>query len=107
MGDHDVDVRDNPAESRFEVRFDGDLAGFAVYRMRKEGRYAFVHTEVDPAFEGHGLGSTLVRSAMTTMADRGAAVLPFCPFVKGWLEKHPDLLGVVPLEERERFGLPR
>ena len=106
MADHDVDVRDNPDESRFEVWFDGDLAGFTVYEERAEATWAFVHTEIDPAFEGHGLGSALVREAMTAMADRGVAVLPYCSFVKEWLAKHPEHLGVVPPEQRERFGLP-
>ena len=90
MSDHEVDVRESPDEHRFEVHFDGELAGFTVYEERDPTTFAFVHTEVDPAFGGHGLGSVLVRGAMDAMAARGIAVVPRCPFVRAWLEKHPE-----------------
>ena len=97
-----VDVED---AGRFEVRVDGELAGFADY-SRRGSALAFTHTVVDPAFEGRGLGSLLVRGALEAARAQGAAVLPFCPFVRSWLERHPDQLDLVPTQERERFGLP-
>ena len=51
-------VTDVPDQHRYEVRLDGELAGFAVYH-RRGGRIYLVHTEVDPAFEGKGIGSAL------------------------------------------------
>lgn len=100
-----VVVSDAPSEHRFEVRYGDRLAGFTVYEERPEG-LAFVHTEIDPELEGHGLASRLVRGAMDAMAERGTAVLPYCPYVRSWLEKHPDHLGVVPADQRAAFGLP-
>ncbi len=105
MSEHEVEVRENTDEHRFEVWFDGELAGFTVYEVRDETTYAFVHTEIDDAFGGHGLGSRLVGGAMTAMEERGVGVLPYCSFVRSWLEKHPDHLGLVPADEREQFGL--
>ena len=100
-----VAVTDNPAEHRFEITYGDRLAGFTVYDDRPEGR-AFVHTEIDEELEGHGLASQLVRAAMDAMAASGTPVLPFCPYVRSWLEKHPDHLGVVPPDQRAAFGLP-
>lgn len=51
----------------------------------------FTHTEIDPAFEGQGLGSKLVRFALDDVREHGdRKVLPLCPFVLGWMAKHPD-----------------
>lgn len=101
----EVVVSDNPAEHRFEITYGDRLAGFTVYDERPEG-WAFVHTEIDPDLEGHGLASRLVRVAMDAMAERGTSVLPECPYVRSWLAKHPDHLGVVAPDQRVRFGLP-
>ena len=100
-----TDVTDAEVRQRFEVAVDGDLAGFTVYRPH--GRvYAFVHTEIDPAFEGKGLGSTLVRGAMDAMRERELGVLPFCPFVARFLKRHPEYAVLVPADRRAEFGLP-
>ncbi len=105
MADPDTAVADNPAEHRFEMRVDGELAGFAAYRDR-DGVRSFTHTEVDDAFEGQGVGSRLVRGALDATRDAGMSVLPFCPFVRGWIGKHPDYLDLVPGNQRARFDLP-
>jgi predicted GNAT family acetyltransferase len=99
------EVRDNPAEQRFEVLVDGRVAGFARYQLMGED-YAFTHTEIDDAYEGQGLGSALVRGLLETTRDRGAAVLPYCPFVRGYIERHPEYLPLVPESRRARFDLP-
>ncbi|MBE3008146.1 N-acetyltransferase [Microbispora sp. NEAU-D428] len=97
-------VADNPEASRFEITVDGALAGFADYRLNGP-RISFTHTEIDPAFEGRGLGSTLVRAALDAARDAGLSVLPFCPFVKRYIERHPDYLDLVPTDQRARFSL--
>lgn len=84
-----VVVEDNPAEHRFEIRYGDRLAGFTVYEERPEGR-AFVHTEIEPDLGGRGLASRLVRVAMDAMAEQGVTVIAECPYVRSWLEKHPD-----------------
>ncbi|MGZ4453597.1 MAG: GNAT family N-acetyltransferase [Nocardioides sp.] len=83
-------VRDNAEASRYEaVDGDGAVAGFAEYD-RHADRIVFVHTEVADAYEGQGVGSTLVRSALDDVRRSGLRVVPECPFVKAWIEKHPD-----------------
>jgi predicted GNAT family acetyltransferase len=97
-------VADNPDEGRYEVFADGERAGFITYRLQP-GRISLLHTEVDDAFEGHGVGGTLVSEALDDARARGLEVLPHCPFVKSYIAKHPEYLDLVPEDERGRFGL--
>ncbi|WP_327071178.1 GNAT family N-acetyltransferase [Kitasatospora sp. NBC_01302] len=98
------DVRNNPDRSRFEITEDGALAGFAEY-FRHENEIAFIHTEVDPAFAGRGLAGRLARAALDAAREQRADVLPYCPFIRDWLTKHPDYVDLVPEAQRTRFGL--
>ncbi|MEU6239315.1 GNAT family N-acetyltransferase [Kitasatospora sp. NPDC047058] len=97
-------VTDNPEQSRYEITDDGELAGFAEYH-RYEAEIAFIHTEIDPRFGGRGLAGTLARAALDDARKQGLAVLPYCPFIRGWLTKHPDYVDLVPEAQRARFGL--
>jgi uncharacterized protein len=102
----EIRVVDVPGRSRFEVRVDGDIAGYVEYR-RRPGRIAFIHTLIDPRFERRGLASTLVREALSEARSEGLAVLPFCPFVRGYIAGHTaEYLGLVPEDMRAKFDLP-
>jgi predicted GNAT family acetyltransferase len=83
-------VTDNRSANRFEARDGETLAGFAQYARTSE-LLAFVHTEVDPAFEGRGVGSSLAREGIASAQAEGLRVLAVCPFVAGWLARHPEL----------------
>jgi predicted GNAT family acetyltransferase len=86
----DVETRNNESESRYEAYVDGELAGFAAYEV-DEKRIVFTHTEVDDAFEGHGVGSTLAQEALDDVRAQGTRrVVPRCRFIKDWIEHHPD-----------------
>ncbi|MGY1609616.1 GNAT family N-acetyltransferase [Geodermatophilus sp. SYSU D00700] len=103
--DSAAQVVDRPDASRFEVLVDGEVAGFAEYR-RTPSSVSFSHTVIDPAFEGRGLGSVLARRALDAVRAEGGAVLPFCPFIRAWIEHHPDYLDLVPAHRRVQFRLP-
>ena len=96
---------DNPDERRFELRVGDAVAGFAEYRAG-DSVHTFTHTEIDPAYEGKGLGSVLVRGALDQVRARGRGVRPACPFVRSFVERHPDYLDLVPAADRGRYGLP-
>jgi predicted GNAT family acetyltransferase len=99
-----VTTKDNPDEHQFEIYVDDALAGFTVYRARP-GIRAFIHTEIDPAFEGQGLGGQLITAALDKARADGDDVLPFCPFVDHFISTHDDYLDLVPEDQRARFGL--
>ena len=82
-------VRDNPTLLRFEIHDDEKLAGFAQY-VRRPGRIFLVHTEIDPAFEGRGLGSQLAAGALDATRTAGERVVPLCPFIASYIERHPE-----------------
>lgn len=90
----DVTVADVPGEHRFEARRDGQLAGFAEY-IRAPNLVVFSHTEVDPAYEGQGVGAALARTALDDARAQGVAVLPLCPFIAGWIRRHPSYADLV------------
>ncbi|HEV7172720.1 GNAT family N-acetyltransferase [Pedococcus sp.] len=85
----DISVTDHPERHRFEATVQGELAGFAVYRLKGD-TVAFVHTEVDPAFEGRGVGGALARAALDDVRRRGGRVVAQCPFIARWIQRHPD-----------------
>jgi predicted GNAT family acetyltransferase len=90
-----TDVHDATERSRYEVTVDGDLAGFAAYEDRGDGARVFTHTEVLAAYEGRGVGGALARGALDDARTRGLAVVPRCPFVRGWIERHPEFADLV------------
>jgi predicted GNAT family acetyltransferase len=99
------EFRDDPEAGRLEIVVDGRRAGYTAYR-RRPGAVAFSHTEIRPEFEGRGLGGVLVREALNRARAEGMSVLPFCPFVRSYIERHPDQLDLVPVDRREEFELP-
>ncbi|MBO9626806.1 MAG: N-acetyltransferase [Microbacterium sp.] len=79
-------TRDDEA-SRYEIRVDGALAGFAEFDLRP-GAIRFTHTEIDPAFQGQGLAGILAKNALTDAAATGDAIVPLCPYIAKYLETH-------------------
>jgi predicted GNAT family acetyltransferase len=96
-------VTDVPERRRFEIDVDGGVVGFAEYE-RSPGVIAFVHTEIDAAVGGAGLGTLLVTAALDTARAQGLAVLPFCSFVRSFIDGHREYLDLVPVERRAKFG---
>ena len=100
----EITVVDVPDRSRLEIRAYGETAGVAAYH-RRPGGIAFVHTEIDPRFEGQGLASKLIRAARSAARSEGESVLSFCPFVRSYLARHREYVDLVPNEVRARFRL--
>ncbi|MBS44490.1 MAG: GNAT family N-acetyltransferase [Nocardioides sp.] len=96
----DVEVRHESDRSRWTAYVDGTEAGFAEYQLTDE-LVVFTHTEVHAAFEGQGVGGALARTALDEVAAEGARkVMAVCPFIKGWIDRHPDYAGL-------QFNAPR
>ena len=98
-----IRVEDAPERERYEI-YDGDeLAGFTTYRFNGD-LIAFMHTEIDPRFEGQGMASQLILYALTDAHGRGLEVLPFCPFVNGYIQRHPEWAELIPPAYRTGFA---
>jgi len=90
-----TEIRNNPDRMRYEALIDGAVAGFADYLLTDE-LIVFTHTEVHPAYEGRGAGSALARFALDDVRRDGSRrVLPLCPFIKAWIDRHPDYVDLV------------
>lgn len=97
-------VADAPERERFEISLDGEVVGFLQYH-RTPRALSLNHTEIESGHEGEGLGSQLIRAALDAARAEGLMVLPFCPFVRRFIEAHKEYLDLVPVERRAEFKL--
>jgi predicted GNAT family acetyltransferase len=94
-------VTEVPERERFEAHDEtGALAGVLTYQLTG-GIIAYTHTKVDPEFEGHGVGDLLARTAMDDARSKNRTVVPICPFLSAWLDKHPDYESLVARSTRK------
>ena len=87
-----TDVRDNRAEHRYEIVVDGEVVGFAAYRVRPD---ALVMTHTEVLVEGRGLGSQLAKGALDDVRAAHGRVVPLCPFISAFIDKHPEYSDLV------------
>ena len=97
-------VIDVPEKGRFEVRVGERAVGLASYHV-ENGTMVLPHTEVDPSMGGRGLGTVLVGGVLDAARERGLTVLPYCSFVRRYIEQHPETLDLVADEDKPTFGL--
>lgn len=90
----EVAVARASGRDRYEISVDEQSAGFAEY-VDRGGQRIFHHTEIGENFGGMGLGSTLIGRALADTRDAGLRIVPVCPFVKKYLERHHDVDDVV------------
>ena len=81
-------VVNNKPEHRYELVVDGHIA--AAYYGLADGVITFEHTEVPPELGGRGIGSKLVKGALDQARSDGLKVVAQCPFVRGYIDKHPE-----------------
>jgi hypothetical protein len=89
--------------SRFELRVEGELVGWAEYLPAGES-VIIAHTEIDERREGEGLGSVLVRGTLDRIRASGKTVIPTCPFTAASIQRHPEYVDLVDPGLRGRFG---
>ena len=89
-------VRDVPERSRYEATLGDDptLTGLIDYRA-SDGTITLLHTGVEDGYEGQGIGSRLVRGVFDDARARNLRIIPKCPFVVRWLERHPEQSDIV------------
>ena len=83
-----TDIVNNSARHRYELAVEGHIA--ATYYKLADGVITFVHTEVPPELAGKGVGSKLIQGALDQVRAAGLKVIAQCPFVKAYIDKHPE-----------------
>jgi uncharacterized protein len=89
-----VEVSDVPDESRYVITSDGQVAGRLDYQVRGDV-FVALHIEVDPAYAGRGLASTLVTQVLDQVRASGRRLRPLCPFVVEYVRRHPEYADLV------------
>ena len=82
-------IRHEPQARRFVAEIDGQTA-YITYRERDGSVLDFDHTYVPKALRGGGIASRLTARALDYARERGARVVPTCPFVAAYIERHPE-----------------
>ena len=94
------EVKNNKEKNRYELSVNGKTA-VAEYILNKQDVLFFTHTEVPDEHEGKGVASKLLEAAFKDAEDRGLKIAPICPFVKSYIQRHPDWKKL--LAEEHRF----
>ena len=81
------EVRNNSEASRYELIADGDVVGFADYRVNGDV-VIFPHTVINPDRRGQSLGEILVTGALEDVRESGRRVVPACWFVAEFIDGH-------------------
>ena len=94
----------NDELNRFEIYSDGELAGFAEFKVSNQ-MISYTHTEIDPKFGGQGLGSQLIKEALDEALEQDLQVAPYCSFVSAYMKNSEKYLHLVPESKRASFNL--
>ncbi len=87
-------VRNNTDANQFEVQL-GEDVGIITYRMQGDHVYVMIHTEVPPAYGGKGIANRLIHDALDMVRAEGGKVVPICPTVKKYIQRHPEYQDLV------------
>lgn len=87
------EVTNNTAQSRYELEIDGEVA--VAHYLRGPGRLVFTHTVVPEKISGRGVASTLIRGALDSARAENSKIVPQCPFVAAFVQKHPEYRDLV------------
>ena len=81
-------VTDREDRRRYEITIDGHRAMLTY--TRRPGTIELIHTEVSPDLQGRGLASLLAQTALDAARAAGVRVIATCPYVRAWVERHPE-----------------
>src|SRR5687767_6408699 len=103
-GSMETKVVDVPEKGRFEVLIGDRVVGLASYHV-DGSTMTLPHTEVDPGVGGQGVGTALVAGVLDAARERGLHVLPYCSFIRHYIQQHPETVDLVAEDDRPHFGL--
>lgn len=88
-----IQITNNSADSQFEIVDDGGVATLAY--SERDGKLYLIHTEVPKPLEGRGYASALAKTALEYAKENELSVVPYCPFVRAYLQRHPEYASLV------------
>lgn len=95
-------IENNTNKNRFELVTDDKLS-VIEYQPFDEKTIVITHTEVDPALEGKGVGSRLVKDMLDYVRQHNLQIIPLCPFVSTYLKRHRDYTDLIHPTYRDKF----
>ncbi|MEG2102980.1 GNAT family N-acetyltransferase [Flavobacterium plurextorum] len=79
----------------FEAVEDGKEAGKMTYTWAGDSKFIIDHTEVNPDFNGKGVGKKLVMAAVEYARTNNLKIIPLCPFAKSVFDKVEEIRDVL------------
>lgn len=80
---------DNKENKQYEFHVGNQIAKIE-YIKTNNGEIYLTHTEVPVVLEGQGIASQLAEKVLLDIEKQNLRVIPLCPFVAGYIKKHPD-----------------
>lgn len=93
----------NDGRSRYELLDGEDPVGHIAY-FEAGGVVDMHHVEVDPSRQGQGLAAVLAAGALADVRARGVTIIPSCPYMLGYVRKHPEVADLVAADWRAGPG---
>lgn len=90
-----VDVRHQPDRHRFVHAFEDGEEGYLEYRERDDSTLEYHHTFVPEEHRHQGIAGAVVERALAYARENGFEVVPTCPFVRSYIDDHPEAADVV------------
>ena len=84
-----IERKEYEHKGSFEAKWDGEKAGLMTYSMAND-KMIIDHTEVNPGFNGKGIGKELVFAAVEFARNENLKIIPLCPFANATFKKYPE-----------------
>ena len=89
----DYELINNEATNQYEFHIDGFIP--RIVYQKSEDKISLIHTEVPLALGGKGIANQLVKKVLEDIQQKGFKLVPLCPFVKKYIQRHPEWTSLV------------
>ena len=85
-----LEIRNNPAENRFEVLLDGRLSKLEY--IQDNDTLVITHVGVHPDLRGQGLAGKLTQTGLEYAKTNSLRVIPMCSYVAAYIRRNPQYM---------------
>jgi predicted GNAT family acetyltransferase len=85
----DFELFDNKDCQQYEFHVEGHTPR-VEYIKTERGDVYLTRTEVPFGLGGKGIGSNLVEKTLRNIRNQGLRVVPLCPFITVYINRHPE-----------------